>query len=80
MILILTTGIFVCWVLALVPAVPMWIPHGTHRTPENDGTHGYCSFPYESVSKWTGTEQLKQSYNYNLFLSLFLFFSYKIIK
>lgn len=41
-------GIFCCWVFALLPAFPMWIPHGNHRTPENDGSNDTCRFPYES--------------------------------
>jgi len=43
-------AIFACWVLALVPAVPMWTSYDT-RTARNDGTCYLCSFPYESVSK-----------------------------
>ena len=42
-------AIFACWVLALVPAVPMWTSYDT-RTARNDGTCYLCSFPYESVS------------------------------
>jgi len=40
--------IFACWVLALVPAVPMWTSFDT-RTARNDGTCYLCSFPYNST-------------------------------
>ena len=42
-------GIFVCWVLALLPAAPMWF--FDTRSDESDGTGDQCSFPYKSVSK-----------------------------
>jgi len=41
-------GIFVCWVLSLVPAMPMWIRSMDTRTVENDGRCFKCSFPYKS--------------------------------
>ena len=44
----LKAAIFACWLLALVPAVPMWTSLDT-RTIKNDGSCYYCSFPYESV-------------------------------
>ena len=42
-------AIFACWILSLVPAVPMWTSFDT-RTAKNDGTCFKCSFPYKSVS------------------------------
>eukprot|EP00092_Neocalanus_flemingeri_P096873 GFUD01123349.1.p1 GENE.GFUD01123349.1~~GFUD01123349.1.p1 ORF type:complete len:344 (+),score=82.16 GFUD01123349.1:73-1104(+) len=41
------SAILACWVLSLVPAVPMWTSFDT-RTEENDGTNSICSFPYTS--------------------------------
>ena len=38
-----------CWLVSLVPAVPMWTEFDT-RTEQNDGTGKCCSFPYKSVS------------------------------
>ena len=43
-------AIFVCWLLALVPAIPMWTPYDT-RTEKDDGSGCMCGFPYKSVSK-----------------------------
>jgi len=40
-------AIFACWILSLVPAIPMWTRLDT-RTEENDGTGLRCSFPYKS--------------------------------
>jgi hypothetical protein len=48
-------AIFACWILSLVPAIPMWTSFDT-RTAENDGTGLKCSFPYKSVSKGTKIE------------------------
>ena len=42
-------AIFACWILSLVPAIPMWTSFDT-RTEKNDGTCFVCSFPYTSVS------------------------------
>ena len=42
-------AIFGCWILSLVPALPMWTSFDT-RTEINDGTCFKCSFPYKSVS------------------------------
>jgi len=41
-------GILACWVLSLVPAMPMWIRSMDTRTVENDGRCFKCSFPYKS--------------------------------
>jgi len=41
-------GILACWVLSLVPAMPMWIRSMDTRTVENDGSCFKCSFPYKS--------------------------------
>eukprot|EP00092_Neocalanus_flemingeri_P024395 GFUD01026451.1.p1 GENE.GFUD01026451.1~~GFUD01026451.1.p1 ORF type:complete len:346 (+),score=90.25 GFUD01026451.1:73-1110(+) len=41
-------AIFACWILSLVPAVPMWTSFDT-RTEKNDGTCFICSFPYKSA-------------------------------
>merc|ERR1712179_628108 len=42
-------AILACWLLSLVPAMPMWIKSMDTRTKENDGTGCKCSFPYESA-------------------------------
>ena len=44
-------AILACWVLSLVPAIPMWIKSMDTRNMENDGTGCKCTFPYQSVSK-----------------------------
>eukprot|EP00092_Neocalanus_flemingeri_P077557 GFUD01096347.1.p1 GENE.GFUD01096347.1~~GFUD01096347.1.p1 ORF type:complete len:336 (-),score=66.48 GFUD01096347.1:205-1170(-) len=41
-------AILACWVLSLVPAIPMWTRFDT-RTVETDGTCFTCSFPYNSA-------------------------------
>lgn len=41
-------AIIACWILSLVPAIPMWTRFDT-RTAENDGTGLKCSFPYKSA-------------------------------
>ena len=38
-----------CWLLALLPAVPMWPGVGDTRRDFNDGSGIYCGFPYGSV-------------------------------
>ena len=38
-----------CWLLALLPAVPMWPGVGDTRGDFNDGSGIYCGFPYGSV-------------------------------
>ena len=43
-------GILLCWILSLLPAVPMWIPAFDTRTSIDDGSLSTCSFPYDSVS------------------------------
>jgi len=42
-------GILLCWILSLLPAVPMWIPAFDTRTSVDDGSMTTCSFPYDSV-------------------------------
>ena len=44
------TGILLCWLLSILPAVPMWIPAFDSRDETNDGSGRVCSFPYDSVS------------------------------
>ena len=40
-----------CWILALLPAIPMWLPCPyDSRNDDKDGTYKICSFPYDSVS------------------------------
>ena len=44
-------GIFLCWLLSLLPAVPMMLPWSDTRTINNDGSGCLCDFPYKSVSR-----------------------------
>jgi len=38
-----------CWILALLPAIPMWLPCPyDSRNDDKDGTYKICSFPYDS--------------------------------
>ena len=41
--------VLLCWVLALVPAAPLWTEVDT-RTLDNTKCWQICSFPFESVS------------------------------
>ena len=45
-------GVIACWLLALVPASPMWLSYAVLETrpAETDGSMETCSFPYTSVS------------------------------
>ena len=45
-------GVIACWVLALVPASPMWLFDTIleTRSSATDGSDGTCSFPYIDVS------------------------------
>ena len=42
--------ILLCWLLAFVPAAPLWSQWDT-RTDSNTNCWNLCSFPYDSVSR-----------------------------